>query len=100
MSEPTDKNKVSIHPAGYIELTLVGDQTEETFRQVYEAAEPLIEKLKSEGRPMLGLIDMAQQTGYTLASDKAALELLEKIDYDKLAMCNPPYAAVAQGIIL
>lgn len=96
----TDKNQVFLVDQGYIEARLVGDQTDVTFRHLYNAVEPLLEKLRAKGKPIKGLIDMTEETGYSIASDKAALELLESIQYDKLAMCNPPYAGVAQGIVL
>jgi hypothetical protein len=99
MQSPPYKNSVFINKSGYIEIILIGDQSEDTFRHSYYEAQPLLEKLKASKKPLFGLIDMSQQTGYTLASDKAALDILESLDYDKLAMCNVPHSRVAQGII-
>jgi hypothetical protein len=99
MPERSYKNSVFINKDGLVEIILVGDQSEETFRQSYYEVLPLIEKLKSQKKRMYGLIDMSQQTGYSLSSDKAALDILEELDYDKLAMCNVPHHHVAQGII-
>jgi len=99
MAEPTYKNSVFINKDGYVEIALIGDQSEETFKRSYYEVLPLIEKLKGAKKPMYGLMDMSQETGYSLASDKAALEILESLDYDKLAMCNVPHRHVAQGII-
>jgi hypothetical protein len=99
MSEPTYKNSVYINKDGLVEIILIGDQSEATFKRSYYEVQPLIESLKSKKKPLYGLIDMSQQTGYSLASDKAALDILETLTYDKLAMCNVPHHHVAQGII-
>ena len=93
-------NKAFINPDGYIEVLMVGDQTEESFQKIYDLAKPLLDKLKSEGKPLLGLIDMSKEGSYSIASDKRALQLLEGITYDKLAMCSAPHKAVAEGIIM
>jgi hypothetical protein len=100
MQPPVSKINVSLHPDGYLDISIMGDQTGESFRAAYRDIKPLIAQLGAAGKPLLGLIDMTHQTGYSLASDKAALEVLESIKYEKLAMCNPPHPGVAQGIIL
>lgn len=99
MPEPTYKNSVFLNKDGIVEIVLIGDQSEATFRHSYYEVIPLIDKLKSLKKPLYGLMDMSQETGYSLASDKAALDILESLDYDKLAMCNVPHHHVAQGII-
>lgn len=99
MAEPTYKNSVFINKEGFVEVILIGNQSEETFKHSYYEVLPLIDKLRAAKKPMYGLIDMSQQTGYSLASDKAALEILESMDYDKLAMCNVSHRSVTQGII-
>lgn len=99
MSEPSYKNSVFINKDGIVEVVFIGDQSAETFRHSYYEVMPLIDKLKATKKPLYGLIDMSQQTGYSLASDKAALEILENLEYDKLAMCNVSHRHVTQGII-
>lgn len=94
------KNLVFYNPEGFFEVIISGQQTEDSFKELFEQAKPLIEKVSADGKPLRGLMDMTNQTGYSLSSDKAALELLESINYDKLAMYNPPHAAVAAGIIM
>jgi hypothetical protein len=99
MQSPSYKNSVFVNKSGYIEIILIGDQSDETFRHSYYEVVPLIDQLKASKKPLYGLIDMSQETGYSLASDKAALDILESLEYDKLAMCNVPHSRVAQGII-
>lgn len=97
--EPAD-NRIFFNPDGFFEVVISGHQTEDSFRKLFEQAKPLMDKATSEGKPLRGLMDMTNETGYSLSSDKAALELLESISYDKLAMYNPPHSAVAEGIII
>jgi hypothetical protein len=100
MQPYADTNRVFINSEGFFEVILVGKQTGVDFKDLYEKAKPLIDKVSAEGKPLRGLIDMTKQTNYSLSSDKAALELLESIDYDKLAMYSAPHAAVTEGIIM
>ena len=100
MDTDHDQNKVFINDEGIVEVIIIGDQTETTFKHIYYEAVPLIEKLRADKKPVLGLVDMSQETSYSLASDKAALELIESVDYDKLAMCNAPHFKVTEGIIM
>lgn len=99
MPQPSN-NKVFLNPEGYLEVTVVGHQTGESFQKIYDDALPFISKLQKENKPLLGYIDMTNETGYSLNSDKVAMELLEKLNYDRIAMCNPPHAEVSKGIIL
>lgn len=93
-------NKVYIAPEGYIEVDIIGNQTPESFQEINDKVRPLIEKLTEENKPLLGLVDMSAETGYSISSDKAALQLLEDINYTKLAMYNPPHIEVVKGIIM
>jgi hypothetical protein len=93
-------NSVTLNPKGYIEICLVNDQTAESFNDIYHQSLPLISRIKSEGRPLLGFIDGSRQTGFSLSSDKAALKFLEEVEYDRIAMYNIPHAEVTKGIIL
>lgn len=94
------ENKIAMNPDGYIEVTFVGHQTDESFNSVYEHVLPLMSTLKKDKKPLLGLFDMTLQTGFSLNSDKAALELLERVEYDRIAMYHVHHAEVTKGIIL
>ncbi len=95
-------NRVFINPEGYVEVTVIGDQTSETFGAASVEAQPLIGKLRKEGKAVLGLIDLTQKGKYTPASNKAAMQLLEDMDYDKIAMFGAEYVLkeVTELIIL
>lgn len=94
------KNKVFHHSDGYIEIVLHGKQTGESFKKIYDDALPFIKEIDWASKPLLGLCDLTNQTGFSLSSDKVAMEYLEKIDYDKLAMFNVPHMEVTKGIII
>lgn len=100
MTTATDRNQVRLTDDNIIEVTLVGNQTDETFKSVYYEAEPLIEELVAKQKPVLIIIDMTRETGYSLSSDKAAMEILESVNYTKLAMFNPPHRKVVEGIVM
>ncbi|HSX45971.1 MAG TPA: STAS/SEC14 domain-containing protein [Candidatus Saccharimonadia bacterium] len=99
-SQEPAENQVIRRPQGFVEALIVGEQTPQTFAKLYDEAQPIIKQLKAAHKPLLGLIDMSRQTGYSIASDKAALSFLETLEYDKLALCNAPHAEVAKGILL
>jgi hypothetical protein len=94
------ENKVFLNPAGYIEVTFIGHQTGDTFKDVHEKVLPIIAEVKSQGKPLRGLFDLTQQTGYSLNSDKAALQFLEEINYDRIAMYHVSHAEVTKMIIM
>jgi hypothetical protein len=95
-----DENKVFANPEGYLEIVLVGDQTGELFEKAYDQAIPILDEMRTKGQPVLGLFDLSRQTGFSLSSDKVAMELLEEVKYDKIAMYSVPHREVTKGIII
>lgn len=95
-------NRVFINPEGYVEVTIIGDQTGQSFRQSSAEAEPLIHQLRQASKPVLGLVDLTQKGKYTPESNKAAMQLLEDMDYDRIAMFGAEYVLkeVTELIIL
>lgn len=67
-------------------MQVAGDQSGETFTHLYEQAVPLVEELRASGRPVLGLADLTHKGHYSPGSNKAALQLMEQVDYDRLAV--------------
>lgn len=94
------ENSVTLSPKHYIEVTLVGNQTAESLKTVYEKALPLIDRLKFENKPILGLINMALDTGLSIGADKSALAFLLKVDYERVALCHVPHPEVTKGLIM
>lgn len=81
-----DQNSVTLNSNGYIEIVVRGEQSYLSFDHLRGELEQLLEKLKSRGSPLLGLVDLTEMTGYSTGSNKAALELLETIPYTRVAL--------------
>ena len=93
------QDQIFLNPDGFIEIKLIGDQTPEMFQNIYADYQGIEEKLRAEGKPILALFDASQETGFSLSSNKAALEILEQANYDRIAMYAVPHYKVTEGII-
>lgn len=93
-------NRVFYNPDGYIEVVLVGEQSNATFIKIYEGIEPIRQELNSKNMPLLCLFDLGQLTGFSIESGKAAIGLLESTEYDKVAMFATPHQEFTQGVIM
>jgi len=98
----SDANRISLNPDGYIEATIVGDQTQMSFEHLHLDAEEMMDLLQKQGKPRVGLIDVTNQGKFSAESNKEAMLILEKLPYDKLAIfgANKVLAQVVNGIIL
>jgi len=79
-------NSIFYNPAGYIDVTIEGDQTYMSFENLLPDATDLLEKLKTEGKPRLGLVDVSKQGAFSVGSNRSAMETLESLDYERLAI--------------
>jgi hypothetical protein len=79
-------NRIFFNPDGYVEVTVDGDQTAMTFENLKADAQIMLEDLQKKGLPRLGLIDLDKEGAFTPESNKAALEILESLTYDRLAI--------------
>lgn len=95
-------NHISLNPDGYIEATIEGDQTGMSFGRLHFDAEEMLELLTQQGKPRLGLIDVSNQGKFTPESNKSAMQILETLPYDKLAIfgANKVLNEVINTIIL
>lgn len=80
------QNSVKLNSEGIVEAFVVGDQDYESFRKLANEAEPLMIEQRKKGQAVLGLVDLTKKGHYTAASNRAAMEMLEKMDYDRVAM--------------
>ena len=85
------QNEVFINNDGVIEIKVNGDQTYESFGAIYDAANPLIKQLAEQNKPVRGLIDLTNKGKYTPGSNRAAMETLEHIHYEKIAFYGAEY---------
>jgi len=92
---------VTLEPEGYVCVALVGDQTYQTVDALCQQTLEYVDRLRGEQKPLLGLVDLSQQTGFNTGSNKAALESLTKINYDKAALVsdNELFGSLAKLII-
>lgn len=96
-------NSITYHEnEGYIEVIIAGDQDRDKFVRLQYEALKIIERLENENKPMLALIDISKQTSFSADTNRASLEILESIDYDKVAIfgANKILTEVTKGIIL
>jgi hypothetical protein len=100
--ETASSVKVSLNPDGYLEVVASGDQNEDSWKKVYKDAEPLLNQLRTKGQPINALIDLTNMGGFTTGSNKSAMDILEHLDYQKIAMVivNPALNEVVKLIIL
>jgi hypothetical protein len=97
-----DANRIFLNPDGYIEATIVGDQTKMSFEHLHLAADEMLDLLQAQGKRRIGLIDVTKQGSFSAESNKEAMQILEKLPYDKLAIfgANRVLAPVINAIIL
>jgi hypothetical protein len=86
MSEQASTNSVTLTPEGYVLVELVGDQTFLTMEELGKDCKNLADRLRAENKPVIGLIDFTRDTTFNPGTNKAAMEALEAINYDKAAM--------------
>ncbi len=86
MDQIAPTNQVSLAPEGFVEVRLLGDQSFQTIEAVGKSCRPFIDKLNYEHRPILGLIDLTEDSSINPGTNKAALELLESIPYKRAAL--------------
>jgi hypothetical protein len=85
MDNPTN-NSVLLHPDGYIEVLVRGDQSYLSFDRIKSDLERITDKLRFESKPLLGLVDLTAMSGFNTGSNRAALEILETVPYQKVAL--------------
>lgn len=98
----SDANHVFLNPDGYVEATIVGDQTKMSFEHLHYDAVDMLELLEKQGMKRIGLIDISKQGKFSTESNKEAMLILETLPYEKLAIfgANKVLAEVTNAIII
>ena len=98
----SSQDTVQLHPDGYLDVKVNGDQTYLTYDQLRQDLKPLIEKLRVENLPIKGLVDFSNIGSFAPNTVKAGFEILSDIPYTKVAFvgANKALAEVLQGIVL
>ena len=95
-------NTTTYNPAGYADISIEGDQSYTSFVGVKADADVIFERLEKERKPRLALIDLGKQGKFTADSNRAAMEMLEATNYERVAIfgANKILEEVTKGIIL
>ena len=95
-------NRITYNPEGYIEVTIEGEQSYMAFVNLKADAADMIKQLQNEGKRRLGLLDITKQENYTPDTNRAAMEILESLNYEKLAIFGGGkfLTEVAKAIVL
>jgi hypothetical protein len=95
-------NTTTYNPAGYADISVEGDQSYTSFVGIKADADVIFDQLGQAGKPRLALIDLTKQGKFTTDSNRAAMEMLEATNYDRVAIfgANKILEEVTKGIIL
>jgi hypothetical protein len=95
------KNSIVLQPEGYALVTLTGKQTFMSMDALGKECKKLADKLKAQGKPLLGLVDFTQDLGFDAGTNKAVLKALEEIEYDRIALFgeNVVLAEVTRAVV-
>jgi hypothetical protein len=86
MNEPLAANTVTLAPEGYICVKLVGDQTHKTIEDSAKECVEFAGELRALHHPLLGLIDFSHEGKFSTGANKATLDAMSLISYDRVAM--------------
>lgn len=95
-------NRIFMNDDEIIEVIIEGDQTYMTFENLRYDAMDMISRLQKEGKPRRGLININKLGKFNADSNRAAMEILESLNYDKVAIfgANTILTEVTKAIIL
>ena len=79
-------NRIFLNQDSIVEAVIEGEQTFMTFDNLTTDAQDLLTQLQKEGKPRLGLIDVTNQKNFTPDTNRAAMQILEALNYDKVAI--------------
>jgi hypothetical protein len=95
-------NRIFYNPEGYVEVVIEGEQSYMSFANLGPTALDIIDDLQKKGKQRLGLIDISKQLNFNPDSNRAAMEILESFNYDRLAIfgAGRVLSEVTKAIIL
>jgi hypothetical protein len=79
-------NSIFYNPEGYVEVHIEGEQTYMSFENIEPTALDILDELQKKGQKRLGLIDISKQSNFSPDSNRAAMHILESINYEKVAI--------------
>jgi hypothetical protein len=79
-------NSIFYNQEGYIEIHVEGDQTYMSFENIRPTAMDIMDELQKKGQNRYGLIDISKQGSFSPDSNRAAMDILESLNYEKVAI--------------
>lgn len=79
-------NAIFFNDEGYIEVHIEGDQTYMSFENIRPTAMDLLDDLQKKGMKRCGLIDITKEGTFSPDSNRAAMNILESLNYEKIAI--------------
>ena len=91
------RNKVYLTQEGYIEIEVVGDQTDQSVKEMGEEISALIAKLKHKKRPVLVLDNLKAMGDTTPEARREVARLAKSLGFDRTAMLGRSGAMMRYG---
>ncbi len=90
-------NRVFLHKDGFIEIEVVGDQTEGSVRQMGEEIASLVSQLQREAKPVF-ILDNLKSMGDTTPEARSEVARLAKtLKFDRAAMVGDTTTVMRYG---
>ena len=86
MQDGQMNNSVNLTSEGLILVTLVGDQTQQTIEDSATQCQRFAAQLQAEHKPVLGLVDFTHEKKFSTGANKATLDAMSAINYDRVAL--------------
>lgn len=102
MSNQKDTNSVTLTREGYFLVELVGNQDYLSMEKLGKECMAKADTLRFENKPVLGLVDFTRDASFSSGTNKAAMQALEEIKYNKVAMfgVDPMLTSVTKAMVL
>ena len=79
-------NTVKVDEKGFLRQAYIGPQTYDSMAKTIAELIKVSEKLKKEGKPVYGLVDLSKLGNMTPSARKIATDAVRHFPYDKAAM--------------
>ncbi len=89
MEKTTIKVSTFLNPSGFVEQHYLGDQDGDSVSEGVKEVDDLVDRLRSEGKPALVLVDLTEVTSTNFDSHTVAVRGMKEVPCDLLAVYGP-----------